>query len=98
MTENLSIQAIEGEQVRINVVFDESLDPTAFTITGGNTTCPQHPITFAPTTSGQTVTLTSTPLPYLCTPVPFQIIVKRLADGAEWVPVTGSIKTDRRLI
>lgn len=98
MTENLSINAIEGEQVKINIVFDESLDPTAFEITGGNTTCPQHPITFTATVNDQTVTMTSNPLPYLCTPIPFQVIVKRLADGAEWCPLTGSIKTSKRLI
>lgn len=98
MTENLSINAVEGAQVRINIVFDESLDPTTFGITGGNTTCPKHPIMFTATINGQTVTMTSNPLPYLCTPIPFQIIIKRLADEAEWVPVTGSIKTSKRLI
>lgn len=98
MTENLSIQAVEGEQVRINIVFDATLDPTAFQVYGGNTTCPHTPVQFTSSIAGQTVTLTSNVLPYICQPLPFQIFVKRLADGAEWVPATGSIKTARRLV
>lgn len=37
---------MEGEQVRINIVFDAALDPTAFQVYGGNTTCPHTPVQY----------------------------------------------------
>lgn len=96
--QNISINAVEGERARINIVFDPTLDPAAFEIQAGNNTCPCKSVVFSAETEGQVVTLTSNPLPLLSVPLPIQVVVKRIADGAEWVPASGSIKTIQRLI
>lgn len=95
--QNISINEVEGEQVRIDIVFDESLTPGDYTVTGGNTVCPEHQLVFTATTDGQTVHLVSNKLEYVCQPVAFQVFVKRKSDGAEWNPLNGSIRITKRI-
>lgn len=95
---NLKILAVEGEQVRVYLHFDESLDVNAFELYGGNTTDENTQLVFTPEIDGNTACLVSNPLPYIAEYIPFQIFVRRIADGSEWVPAMGVLRTTKRLI
>lgn len=86
---------VEGGSVKVELVFSQDLDPADFDVLGGNgAVMPgQRPpvVEFSVETDGNTVTLSSSPVPLWPAPVPYHVRVRRKSDDSEWIVLHGGI-------